>query len=80
MTDPGIADVTYIEPLNVARMEEIIERERLMPSFPISAANPPLTGLRAGQNGILKNTTSRSSAFRLTQLNAVKTALPSRKL
>ncbi|HOG49824.1 MAG TPA: carbamoyl-phosphate synthase large subunit, partial [Lentisphaeria bacterium] len=28
MTDPGIADVTYIEPLNVARMEEIIERER----------------------------------------------------
>ena len=43
MTDPGIADVTYIEPLNVARMEEIIERERLMPSFPISAANPPLT-------------------------------------
>ena len=28
MTDPGIADVTYIEPLNAARMEEIIDRER----------------------------------------------------
>ena len=28
MTDPGIADSTYIEPLNVARMEEIIEKER----------------------------------------------------
>lgn len=28
MTDPGIADVTYIEPLNVTRLEEIIDKER----------------------------------------------------
>ena len=28
MTDPGIADVTYIEPLNVERLEKIIEKER----------------------------------------------------
>lgn len=28
MTDPGIADSTYIEPLNVKRMTEIIEKER----------------------------------------------------
>ena len=28
MTDPDTADVTYIEPLNVKRMEEIIEKER----------------------------------------------------
>jgi carbamoyl-phosphate synthase large subunit len=28
MTDPGMADVTYIEPLNLQRMEEIIEKER----------------------------------------------------
>ena len=28
MTDPGIADVPYIEPLNVERMEEIIAKER----------------------------------------------------
>ncbi len=28
MTDPGIADQTYIEPLNVARLEEIISIER----------------------------------------------------
>ena len=28
MTDPGIADVTYIEPLNLKRMTEIIEKER----------------------------------------------------
>ncbi len=28
MTDPEIADVTYIEPLNVERLERIIEKER----------------------------------------------------
>ena len=28
MTDPEMADVTYIEPLNLARMTEIIEKER----------------------------------------------------
>ncbi len=28
MTDPETADVTYIEPLNVERLEQIIERER----------------------------------------------------
>ncbi len=28
MTDPGIADVTYIEPLNVETMEKIIAKER----------------------------------------------------
>jgi carbamoyl-phosphate synthase large subunit len=28
MTDPGMADATYIEPLNVQRMEQIIARER----------------------------------------------------
>jgi carbamoyl-phosphate synthase large subunit len=28
MTDPGMADITYIEPLNLERMIQIIERER----------------------------------------------------
>jgi len=28
MTDPGMADVTYIEPLNIQRMKDIIEKER----------------------------------------------------
>ena len=28
MTDPGMADVTYIEPLNLQRMRDIIEKER----------------------------------------------------
>lgn len=28
MTDPGMADATYVEPLNARRLEEIIEKER----------------------------------------------------
>ena len=28
MTDPGMADVTYLEPLNVSRMTEVIAKER----------------------------------------------------
>ena len=28
MTDPGMADATYIEPLNAARLEQIIEKEK----------------------------------------------------
>lgn len=28
MTDPGMADATYIEPLNVDRLAQIIEKER----------------------------------------------------
>ena len=28
MTDPEIADVTYIEPLHVDRIEQIIKKER----------------------------------------------------
>ena len=39
MTDPETADVTYIEPLNVERLEQIIAKERPMPCFPISAAS-----------------------------------------
>ena len=36
MTDPDTADITYIEPLNVKRLEAIIEKERpdsLLPSL-----------------------------------------------
>ncbi|MBP5187189.1 MAG: carbamoyl phosphate synthase large subunit, partial [Clostridiales bacterium] len=28
MTDPDVADITYIEPLNLARLTQIIEKER----------------------------------------------------
>ena len=33
MTDPETADVTYIEPLNVERLTQIIEKERLAKKY-----------------------------------------------
>ena len=37
MTDPETADVTYIEPLNVERLSQIIEKERyIQPVFSLS--------------------------------------------
>ena len=42
MTDPSTADVTYIEPLNVDRLTEIIEKER---------PDAPLPNL-GGQSGL----------------------------
>lgn len=39
MTDPGMADATYIEPLTPQVMEEIIAQARRMPSCPTSAAS-----------------------------------------
>lgn len=43
MTDPEIADVTYIEPLNVDRIEQIIkERNDLMHYCRISVDSPVL--------------------------------------
>jgi carbamoyl-phosphate synthase large subunit len=40
MTDPGMADVTYIEPLNVEELTEIIEKERPTRCCPTWAASP----------------------------------------
>lgn len=68
MTDPTTADVTYIEPLNLERITQIIEKERpdaLLPNL-------------GGQSGLnlcselaeaecLKSIMLRLSAFRLTR-------------
>ncbi len=40
LTDPEIADVTYIEPLNVNRLEQIIAKERPDAVFETSAVSP----------------------------------------
>jgi len=54
MTDPGMADVTYIEPLNLDRMIQIVEKERpdaLLPNL-------------GGQSGLnLSSELSRSGAL-----------------
>lgn len=40
MTDPDTADITYIEPLNVERLEQIIEKERPDARFRTWADSP----------------------------------------
>ena len=40
MTDPGMADVTYIEPLNLQALTEIIEKERPDAILPNLGARP----------------------------------------
>ena len=52
MTDPGMADVTYIEPLNVATLTEIIEKERPDALLPNLGGQTGLNlSLGAGQGG-----------------------------
>jgi carbamoyl-phosphate synthase large subunit len=55
MTDPGIADTTYIEPLNVKSLTNIIAKERpdaVLPKSGRADGSKPL--LRAGKAGILE--------------------------
>ena len=78
MTDPGMADVTYIEPLNLETMTEIIEKERpdallAQPGRP----DRPQSQLRAGQGRRAgSNTALRSSASRSMPSSAARTASP----
>jgi carbamoyl-phosphate synthase large subunit len=54
MTDPDIADATYIEPLNVARMEEIIAKERPDALLPNLGGQSALNlAAELAQNGVL---------------------------
>jgi len=46
MTDPGMADVTYIEPLNLQALTEIIENEKPDAILPNLAGRPDLILLR----------------------------------
>jgi carbamoyl-phosphate synthase large subunit len=76
MTDPGMADVTYIEPLNVKVLTEIIAKER-------PDALLPNLGGQSGLNlsselyhaGCLKSTVWKSSASISMPSNGARTAL-----
>ena len=74
MTDPEMADKTYIEPLNVERVTAVIEKER-------PDALLPNLGGQSGLNlcselykaGILDKFNVKVIVFRLTLLNVAKT-------
>jgi carbamoyl-phosphate synthase large subunit len=55
MTDPGLADATYIEPLNTKTMEEIIEREKPDAILPNLGGQTGLNlSLELARSGVLK--------------------------
>lgn len=81
MTDPETADVTYIEPLNVERLEQIIAKERPDALLPNLGGQSGLNlCAELSKKAFLTNITCRSSVFRLTLSSAGKTALNSKNL
>ena len=55
MTDPGVADKTYIEPISLQVLEEIIRKERPDAILPTMGGQTALnTALDLDQKGILK--------------------------
>ncbi len=59
MTDPGTADATYIEPLNVKVLTEIIEKERPDALLPNLGGQSGLNLLGTGPFRVLENMGSR---------------------
>ena len=54
MTDPDVADITYIEPLNVDRLTQIIEKERPDSILPTLGGQTGLnTALELAKSGVL---------------------------
>ena len=55
MTDPGVADQTYIEPISVEVLEEIIKKEKPHAILPTMGGQTALNlALKAEKLGILK--------------------------
>ncbi|MBW6470336.1 MAG: carbamoyl-phosphate synthase large subunit [Methanosarcinaceae archaeon] len=55
MTDPGLADITYIEPLNIETLEKIIEKERPDALLPNLGGQKALNlSFELDEKGILK--------------------------
>ena len=55
MTDPGIADKTYIEPITIEILEKIIIREKPNAILPTMGGQTALNlAIEAEKNGLLK--------------------------
>ena len=55
MTDPGLADATYVEPVTPETLARIIERERPDALLPTMGGQPALnTAMALEKNGVLK--------------------------
>ena len=80
MTDPGMADVTYIEPLTVQALTEIIEKERPDALLPNLGGQTGLNlSSQLAKAGVLAKYGVASSASRPTPSKRARTASSSRK-
>ena len=71
MTDPVMADATYIEPLNEARLEQIIEKERP------DAILPNLGGQTGGEDReVFKETMKYSASRRRSRASCIPSRRP----
>ncbi len=66
MTDPGLADRTYVEPITPEFVEQVIARRSVpTPCFPRSAARPGLNAaVELAQNGTLDQVRRRDDRLR----------------
>ena len=56
MTDPGVADKTYIEPISLQVLEEVIKKERPDAILPTMGGQTALNlAINAEKIGLLKN-------------------------
>ena len=65
MTDPGLADRTYVEPVTPEFIEKVIKREHpdaLLPTLGGQTANESYTGQYAGQDASLSGVSAISGA------------------
>ena len=55
MTDPGVADKTYIEPISIEILEEVIKKEKPQAILPTMGGQTALNlAIKAEKNGLLK--------------------------
>ena len=71
MTDPGMADATYIEPLNVPSLTEIIEKERPDALLPNLGGQTGLNlSSQLAKAGVLAKFGNSASGFSLATISA----------
>ena len=79
MTDPGMADATYIEPLNVETMEKIIEKERPDALLPNLGGQSGLNlSSELARRGVLKKYGVKIIGVAVDAISGVRTASSSR--
>ena len=55
MTDPGVADKTYIEPISIEILEEVIKKEKPQAILPTMGGQTALNlAIKAEKSGLLK--------------------------